>query len=89
MQGVGQLGFEWVGGLETMGLRSGVKMGTHPLCPGEDSITHILLNCHGERKKERKKGGRNKYLGMKWLQMSEVVAVTKLTRCSKTTDLRQ
>jgi hypothetical protein len=30
-------------------------MGTHPLCPGEDSTTHILQNCHGERKKEIKK----------------------------------
>jgi hypothetical protein len=64
-------------------------MGTHPLCPGECSTTNILLNCQGERKKEReRKQGEEKYLGKKWLLMNEAVAFMKLVKCSKTTDLR-
>jgi len=32
---------------------------------------------------------KEKFLGIKWLQMNEVVALKKLVRHSKTTDLRQ
>jgi predicted metal-binding transcription factor (methanogenesis marker protein 9) len=69
--------------LRVYGGGCGVEGGTCPLCQGEQSATHILLNCQETQRL------RENFLDKKWLQMNMAVAFKKLVWSSKITDLRQ